>query len=68
MRVSQQIGWSQEGKLIYEIIKQLRQLGGSLGTTNGQIDVSKEIGIKNDVNLYYEWLKELSRLGVLGTN
>lgn len=64
MRVSQQIGWSQESKLIYEIIKQTERLNTILpgNQPSYKVNVSKPIGISNEANLYYEWLVQLTKL------
>lgn len=64
MRISQQIGWSQESKLIYQIVQQTEKLNNQF--TTGQpafkVPVSKQIGLSNESNLYYEWLTSLSKL------
>lgn len=69
MRVSQQIGWSQESKLIYELIKQTEELNKFLpgNLTNGHVNISRQIGWSNESNLYYEWLKSLAKLQREGT-
>ena len=64
MRISQQIGWSQEAKLIYQLIKQTEKLNTLFpGNQPGfKIPISKPISLSNEANLYYEWLRELSKL------
>ena len=64
MRISQQIGWSQESKLIYQLIQQTERLNQILpGNQAGfKVPVSKQIGWSNESNLYYEWLVSLSKL------
>jgi hypothetical protein len=70
MRVSQQIGWSQESKLIFELIKETEKLNtllpGSQPSYN--VNVSKQIGWSNESNLYYEWLNSLSKLTAHSSN
>ena len=70
MRVSQQIGWSQESKLIYEIIKELEKMNKSFpgNQPSYKVNVSKPIGISNEANLYYEWLNSLSKLTAHAAN
>ena len=64
-RVSQQIGWSQESKLIYQLIKQTERLNQLLPGTQAAYNntpVSRMIGWSNESNLYYEWLRSLDKL------
>lgn len=64
MRVSQQIGWSQESKLIFELIKETEKLNTLLpgGQPSYNVNVSRQIGWSNESNLYYEWLNELAKV------
>jgi hypothetical protein len=64
MRISQQIGWSQESKLIYQIVQQTEKLNNQFttGQPGFKVPVSKQIGWSNESNLYYEWLRSLSKL------
>lgn len=64
MRVSQQIGWSQESKLIFELIKQTQRLNTLLpgNQPSYNVNVSRQIGWSNESNLYYEWLNELAKV------
>jgi hypothetical protein len=65
MRVSQQIGWSQESKLIYQIVKQTERLNQLLPGNQPAANttrVSRQIGWSNESNLYYEWLRSLDKL------
>jgi hypothetical protein len=64
MRISQQIGWSQESKLTYQIVQQTERLNQLLpGNQPGfHVPVSKQIGWSNESSLYYEWLRSLSKL------
>lgn len=64
MRISQQIGWSQESKLIFQLIQQTEKLNKQFPTGQPafKIPVSKQIGWSNESNLYYEWLTSLSKL------
>ncbi len=65
MRISQQIGWSQESKLIYQLVKQTERLNQILPGNQSAANttrVSKQIGWSNESNLYYEWLRSLDKL------
>lgn len=65
MRISQQIGWSQESKLIYQIVQQTEKLNKILPGNQPAANttrVSKQIGWSNESNLYYEWLRSLDKL------
>jgi len=65
MRVSQQIGWSQESKLIYQLIKETDRLNELLPGNQPAANttrVSRMIGWSNEANLYYEWLRSLDKL------
>lgn len=64
MRISQQIGWSQESKLIYQIVQQTERVNQILpGNQAGfNVPISKQIGWSNESNLYYQWLLSLSKL------
>jgi len=64
MRISQQIGWSQESKLIYQIVQQTERVNQILpGSQAGfNVPVSKQIGWSNESSLYYQWLLSLSKL------
>jgi len=65
MRISQQIGWSQESKLIYQIVKQTERLNQVLPGNQPAANttrVSRQIGWSNESNLYYEWLRSLDKL------
>ena len=64
-RVSQQIGWSQESKLIYQIIQQLDRLNQLIPGNQPAYNttpVSKQIGWSNESNLYYELLRSLDKV------
>lgn len=64
MRISRQIGWSQEANLIYQIIKQTERLNQILPGNQAayRTGISKQIGWSNEANLYYEWLVSLNKL------
>lgn len=64
MRISRQIGWSQEANLTYQIIKQTERLNTLLpgGQSAFRTGISKQIGWSNEANLYYEWLVSLNKL------
>jgi len=65
MRVSQQIGWSQESKLIYQLIKETDRMNELLPGNQPAANttrVSRMIGWSNEANLYYEWLRSLDKL------
>ena len=60
---SSQIGWSQEAKLINQLIKQTVKLNNQYSTNQPsyRISVSRQIGWSNESNLYYQWLRELTK-------
>lgn len=64
MRISQQIGWSQESKLIYQLVQQTERVNQILpGSQAGfNVPISKQIGWSNESSLYYQWLLSLSKL------
>lgn len=65
MRISQQIGWSQESKLIYQLVQQTERVNQLLPGNQPAANttrVSRQIGWSNESNLYYEWLRSLDKL------
>jgi len=64
MRISRQIGWSQEANLIYELIQQTERLNQILPGNQAAVrtGISKQIGWSTEANLYYEWLRSLNKL------
>ena len=65
MKISRQIGWSQESNLIYQIVKQTERLNQILPgnqASYGSRRVSQMIGWSNESKLYYEWLRSLNKL------
>ena len=63
-RVSQQIGASQESKLIYKIVEQLQKNNQDVSTKQASftIPISKPTGLSSEGNLYYEWLRNIREL------
>lgn len=70
MRISQQIGWSQEAKLIYQLIRETEKMNALfLGNQPSfHVPISKPVGLSTEGNLYYEWLRELSKLTAHAAN
>jgi hypothetical protein len=65
MKISRQIGWSQESNLIYQIIQKTERLNQILPgnqASYGSRRVSQMIGWSNESKLYYEWLRSLNKL------